>query len=111
MKHDPDMTDDMEKNYTDLLRNELRMKEAETQENQKRADVALLEAKKMASQFQKEADKCSSGMETCELARERAEEVLERQRDLSAMWELRAKQKGWREEMESEEGSIVVDTN
>lgn len=111
MKHDPYMTPDMERNYTHLLTNELRIKEAEAQENQQRADITLLEAKKMASQFQKEADKCSSGMETCELARERAEEILERQRDLSAMWELRAKQKGWREEMESEEVGIVVDTN
>lgn len=109
MKHDPDMTEEMERNFTDLLSDELRLKEAEAQEKRQRADIALLEAKKMASQFQKEADKCSSGMETCELARERAEEALERQRDLSAMWELRAKQKGWREEMESEEGSVVVD--
>ncbi|RXH71703.1 hypothetical protein DVH24_025204 [Malus domestica] len=33
--------------------------------------MALLEAKKIASQYQKEVDKCSSGMETCEEAREK----------------------------------------
>lgn len=102
MKHNPEMGDEMERNFTDLLSEELRMKEAEALENQQHADMALLEAKKMASQFQKEADKCNSGMETCELARERAEEALEAQRDLSAMWELRAKQKGWREGMDLE---------
>jgi hypothetical protein len=65
MKHDPEMSDEMERNFTELLSEELRMKEAEAQEKQQRADIALLEAKKMASQFQKEADKCNSGMKTC----------------------------------------------
>ncbi|KAB2604602.1 CRAL-TRIO domain-containing protein-like [Pyrus ussuriensis x Pyrus communis] len=46
--------------------------------------MALLEAKKVASQYQKEADKCSSGMETCEEAREKAEATLEAQRKQTA---------------------------
>ncbi|KAG8481089.1 hypothetical protein CXB51_025826 [Gossypium anomalum] len=58
---------------------------------------ALLDhAKKLASQYQKEADKCNSGMETCEEVREKAEEALSAQMKLTAMWE-RARQKGWRE--------------
>ncbi|TYI09591.1 hypothetical protein ES332_A09G084000v1 [Gossypium tomentosum] len=67
-----------------------------------------LQAKKLASQYQKEADKCNSGMETCEEVRgmetceevrEKAEEALSAQMKLTAMWEIRARQKGWREKV------------
>ncbi|XP_057512865.1 uncharacterized protein LOC130794943 [Actinidia eriantha] len=37
------------------------------------------------------------GMETCEEAREKAEASLEAQRELSVMWELKARQKGWKD--------------
>ncbi|XP_030533423.1 uncharacterized protein LOC115742991 [Rhodamnia argentea] len=97
VKHDPEVTEEMEKSFTNLLMEELRLREAQSLENQQRADIMLLEAKKMASQYQKEADKCSSGMETCEEARERAEGILEEQRRVTAMWELRARQRGWQE--------------
>ena len=96
MKHDPEVSEDMERSFTDLLSEELKLREAEAQENQQRADMALLEAKKMASQYQKEADKCNMGMETCEEAREKAEATLEIQRKLTAMWEFRARQRGWK---------------
>lgn len=66
-------------------------------ENQKKADMRLLEAKKLTSQLQKEADKCNSGMETCEEAREKADAVLQAQKKLSEMWEMRARQRGWKE--------------
>lgn len=97
VKHDPEVSQDTEKNFADLLLEELKLKEAEALENQRRADVALLEAKKMTSQYQKEADKCNSGMETCEEAREKAEAVLTAQKRLTAMWEQRARQRGWKE--------------
>ncbi|KAK5775175.1 hypothetical protein PVK06_043044 [Gossypium arboreum] len=61
--------------------------------------MALLKAKKLASQYQKEADKCNSSMETCEEAREKAEEALPAQMKLTTMWEIRACQKGWREKV------------
>ncbi|XP_068303780.1 uncharacterized protein [Pyrus communis] len=96
-KHDPEVNEDTEKNFVDLLTEELKLREAEALENQQRADMALLEAKKIASQYQKEADKCSSGMETCEEAREKAEATLEAQRKQTALWELRARQRGWKE--------------
>lgn len=96
-KHDPEVSEDTEKNFADLLTEELKLREAETLESQQRADMALLEAKKIASQYQKEADKCNSGMETCEEAREKAEAALAAQKKLTTMWELRARQKGWRE--------------
>ena len=87
----------MEKNFTDLLLEELKLKEQEATEAQRRSELMLLEAKKMASQYQKEADKCSSGMDTCEAARERAEATLIEQRKLTAMWEMTARQRGWKQ--------------
>lgn len=65
-KPDPEVSEEMEKSFTDLLSEEVRLKEAEALKQQHRADVALLEAKKMASQYQKDSDKCNAGMETCE---------------------------------------------
>ena len=93
------MSEDTEKNFADLLAEELKLREAESLEHQRRADMALLEAKKVTSQYQKEADKCTSGMETCEEAREKAEAALTAQKRLTAMWEQRARQKGWKEGM------------
>ena len=97
MKRDPEVSVEMEKSFTDLLSEEVKLREAKALENQQHADMALLEAKKMASQYQKDADKCSSGMETCEEAREKAEATLETQKKLTAMWALRARQRGWKE--------------
>ena len=51
----------------------------------------------MTSQYQKEAEKCDSGMGSCEAAREKAEKVLEEQRKLTAIWDLRARERGCRE--------------
>ncbi|XP_011047231.1 PREDICTED: uncharacterized protein LOC105141651 isoform X2 [Populus euphratica] len=98
-KHDPEVTEDAEKNFAELLKEELQLRETEALENQQRADIALLEAKKIASQYQKEADKCNSGMETCEEARETSEAALVAQKKLTAMWELRARQRGWKDEV------------
>ncbi|PIA28860.1 hypothetical protein AQUCO_06600055v1 [Aquilegia coerulea] len=97
VKRDPEVSEDMENNFTELLSEELKLRETEATENQQRADMALLEAKKMTSQYQKEADKCTSGMETCEEAREKAEAALIEQKRLTEMWELRARQRGWKE--------------
>lgn len=96
-KHDPEVGEDTENNLTELLSEELKLREAEFTENQQRADMALLEAKKITSQYQKEADKCNSGMETCEEAREKAEVTLLAQKRLTSLWELRARQRGWKE--------------
>lgn len=96
-KHDPDVSEDTQKNFVELLSEELKMREAEALRNHQRADMSLLEAKKMTSQYQKEADKCNSGMETCEGAREKSERTLLAQKQLTAMWELRARQRGWKQ--------------
>ncbi|TKY72189.1 gamma-tubulin complex component 2 [Spatholobus suberectus] len=95
MRQDPEVSEEVGKSFTDLLAEEVKQKEAEAEEKQRIADTKLLEAKKIASQYQKEADKCNSGMETCEKARERAEAALENQMKETALWELRARQRGW----------------
>lgn len=91
------MNGETEKNFAELLSEELKLRETEALESQQRADMALLEAKKLTSQYQKEADKCNSGMETCEEARARAEAALISQKQQSEMWQLRARQRGWKE--------------
>ncbi|XP_061340783.1 uncharacterized protein LOC133287233 [Gastrolobium bilobum] len=96
MRQDPEVSQQVENSFTNLLSEEVKQKEAEAGEKQRLADILLLEAKKIASQYQKEADKCNSGMETCEEARERAEEALENQMKETALWELRARQRGWK---------------
>ncbi|KAI4295949.1 hypothetical protein L6164_035942 [Bauhinia variegata] len=96
MNNDPGVNGEMEKSFTDMLSEEMKLKEAVAMEKRRRTDVALLEAKKLASQYQKEADKCNSGMQTCEGAREKSEEALEAQRRITALWELRARQRGWK---------------
>ncbi|XP_052737008.1 uncharacterized protein LOC128197981 isoform X2 [Vigna angularis] len=96
-KHDPKVDGDTENNVAELLSEELNLRETEALKNQRRADMGLLESKKIASQYQKEADKCNSRMETCEEAREKAEMALVAQKNLSALWELRARHKGWQE--------------
>ncbi|WOK97084.1 hypothetical protein Cni_G05792 [Canna indica] len=95
-KRNSDVSEEMDKNFMDLLTEELKLKEEEGTKAHHSSDAMLLEAKKLASQYQKEADKCSSGMDTCEEDRERAEAALSEQKKLSAMWELRARQRGWK---------------
>ncbi|KAK4369394.1 hypothetical protein RND71_013186 [Anisodus tanguticus] len=105
-KRDPDVGEDTEKNFADLLSEELILRETEASENQRKADMALLEAKKLSSQYMKEADKCNSGMETCEEAREKAELLLLAQKKLAATWEMRARQKGWKEGATKSQGNV-----
>ncbi|XP_010539246.1 PREDICTED: uncharacterized protein LOC104813387 [Tarenaya hassleriana] len=97
MKHDLEVSEESERSFTEMVAQELKLREAQAQEDEWRADRALLDAKKAASQYQKEADKCSMGMETCEEAREKAEAALDEQKRMSFMWELRARQRGWKD--------------
>ncbi|KAJ1702766.1 hypothetical protein LUZ63_002545 [Rhynchospora breviuscula] len=95
-KRDPEVSEEMDKSFTDVLAEELKLREEEAATAQQKAEATLLEAKKLSSQYQKEADKCSSGMNTCEEAREKAESALAQQKRLSALWESRARQRGWK---------------
>ncbi|KAK5839745.1 hypothetical protein PVK06_008582 [Gossypium arboreum] len=108
-KHDPVVNEDIEKHFAELLTEELKLREAEALErilstrfiktDKKESSGFLGRYKKLASQYQKEADKCNSGIETCEEVRDKAEEALSAQIKLTAMWEIRARQKGWREKV------------
>lgn len=105
-KRDPDVSEDTQNNFAELLSEELKLQESEALEKQQHSDVALLDAKKMTSQYQKEADKCNSGMETCEEAREKAEASLLAQKRLTSVWELRARQRGWKGGVSKSRGNV-----
>ncbi|KAH6555213.1 hypothetical protein KP509_1Z273300 [Ceratopteris richardii] len=92
---DPSLKEEIGKYSVDLLSEELKLQAAVAEDNQHRADNALLEAKKLSSQYQKEAEKCTFGMETCEEAREKAESALVEQRKIATLWETRARNLGW----------------
>ncbi|KAH0854266.1 LOW QUALITY PROTEIN: hypothetical protein HID58_090066, partial [Brassica napus] len=72
-----------------MVAEELKLREAQAQEDEWRADSGV--------SVSEEADKCSMGMETCEQAREKSDATLDEQRRVSYMWELRARQNGWKE--------------
>lgn len=94
-KDDPDLKEEMEKQFDDLLSEELRLHEAVGKEHSQHMNITLSEARKSASQYQREAEKCNAATETCEGSRERAEQLLIRERKITALWERRAKLLGW----------------
>lgn len=79
----------------DLLTEELKLQEAVAGEHARHMNITLAEARRVASQYQREADKCVAATETCEQARERSEALLTRERKLTMLWERRARQVGW----------------
>lgn len=99
-KVDPYVKEGLDKNSLELLSEEIKLQEIVAEESQFHANSVLLDAKKLASQYQKEAEKCNSGMETCEEAREKSEAFLAAQKKVSAMWEKRARELGWRDKAE-----------
>ncbi|WVZ19194.1 hypothetical protein V8G54_006516 [Vigna mungo] len=96
--NDPDLKEEMEKQFVDLLSEELKLQESVTEANTRHMNITLAEARRVASQYQREADKCIAATETCEQARERAEAILIKERKITAVWERRARQMGWEAE-------------
>lgn len=96
-KNDPELSKEMEKHFVDLLTEELKLQEAVAQEHAHHMNATLVDAKRLASQYQKEAEKCIAATEICEEARERAEAALRKEKKITAMWERRAHQLGWQE--------------
>ncbi|XP_054805475.1 uncharacterized protein LOC129308389 [Prosopis cineraria] len=96
--NDPDLKQEMEKQLVDLLTEELKLQEAVAKEHSRHMNISLAEAKRLASQYQREADKCVAATETCEQARERAEALLIREKKMTLLWEHRARQVGWQGE-------------
>ncbi|MBA0639056.1 hypothetical protein Goklo_022114 [Gossypium klotzschianum] len=93
--NDPDLKQEMEKQFLDLLTEELKLQETVAEEHSRHMNITFGEAKRVASQYQKEAEKCIAATETCEEARERAEALLIRERKVTTVWEQRARQMGW----------------
>lgn len=84
-----------------MLEEQLLLQEQVAEEKQQRADAAFLDAKKLTSQYQKEAEKCNIGMETSEGARERAEAALVAANKVAALWKQRAVDLGWRDHLDA----------
>ncbi|KAF9614278.1 hypothetical protein IFM89_017079 [Coptis chinensis] len=97
-KNDPDLNKEMEKQFVDLLTEELKLQEAVAEEHTHHINITYAEARRVASQYQKEAEKCNAATETCEGARERAEALLTKERKVTSAWERRARQLGWQGE-------------
>ncbi|KAK8953074.1 hypothetical protein KSP40_PGU018454 [Platanthera guangdongensis] len=96
-KNDPELSKEMEKQFVDLLTEELKLREFVAEEHAHHMNATLLDARRLASQYQKEAEKCNTATETCEEAREQAEAALSKERKLTAYWERRARALGWRD--------------
>ncbi|KAF9607153.1 hypothetical protein IFM89_032375 [Coptis chinensis] len=96
-KHDPELNEELKKDITDLLTEELSLQRIVTNDNMQHTKASIVEARKTSSHYQKEAEKCTAGMETCEEAREKAEAELRAERKLSAVWEERAREHGWKD--------------
>ncbi|KAK7821500.1 hypothetical protein CFP56_037621 [Quercus suber] len=84
------MNKELKKDLVDLLSEELNLQKDVANETIAHTKVLILDATKTLSHYQKEAEKCNVGMETCEEGREKAERELIEERKLSALWEKRA---------------------
>lgn len=96
-KNDPELHKEMEKQFVDLLTEELKLREVVAEEHSHHMNATLLDAKRLASQYQKEAEKCNAATETCEEAREWAQAAFIKERKLTAYWERQARALGWQD--------------
>ncbi|XP_059635472.1 uncharacterized protein LOC132277651 [Cornus florida] len=94
-RDDPDMKEEVEKQFVDLLTEEMKLQETVGQERTYHMNITFGEARRVASQYQREAEKCNVATETCEQARERAEALMIKERKVTSSWERRARQLGW----------------
>ncbi|XP_071742197.1 uncharacterized protein [Rutidosis leptorrhynchoides] len=94
-KDDPDLKEEMEKQFVDLLSEELKLQETVSEEHIHHMNITFGEARRVAAQYQKEAEKCNTATETCEQARERAEALMRQEKKITSLWERRARQLGW----------------
>ncbi|KAI3863900.1 hypothetical protein MKW98_031492 [Papaver atlanticum] len=96
-KNDPEMNSEIKKDSIDLLSEELSLLKGVMDNNMKHTRALVSDARKTSSQYQKEAEKCNVGIETCEEAREKAEAQLRAELKQSALWESRARENGWKD--------------
>ncbi|CAA3032580.1 Hypothetical predicted protein [Olea europaea subsp. europaea] len=86
-KDDLDL-EEMEKQYVDLLSEELKLQETVGEEHSQHMNIIFGEARRLAPQYQREAEKCNAAIETCELARERAQALLTK--NITLLWEKKS---------------------
>ncbi|KAI7749215.1 hypothetical protein M8C21_004499 [Ambrosia artemisiifolia] len=94
-KDDPDLKEEMEKQFVDLLSEELKLQKTVGEEHIRHMNITFGEARRVASQYQKEAEKCNTATETCEQAREQAEALTRQEKKITSLWERRARELGW----------------
>ncbi|KAK8577813.1 hypothetical protein V6N13_076496 [Hibiscus sabdariffa] len=92
----PDLSEELGKDTVALLSEEIALQKIVNNDTMERTLAVTMDAKRASSHNQKEAEKCIVGVETCEEGRERAEAQLREELKLTAMWEKRARQLGWR---------------
>ncbi|KAL6570015.1 hypothetical protein OROMI_014529 [Orobanche minor] len=98
----PETRDEMKKDMIALLTEEISLHANVTSDSLQRTNVLTMSAKRASSHFQKEANKCIAGVETCEAARQRAGGVaLIEERKLTTLWMSRARDYGWKDDMNS----------
>ena len=96
-KNDPDVNEELEKDIVDLLSEEIALQKIVSNDTLERTWVLTMDTKRASSHYQKEAEKCNAGVEICEEARERAEAEVREELKLTALWEKRARELGWKD--------------
>lgn len=94
-KNDPELSGEMEKEFVDLLTEELKLQKTVVEEHSQHMNLTYVEARRIASEYQREAEKCNAAIETCEEGREHSEAALTKEKKVTALWERRARQLGW----------------
>ncbi|THG07484.1 hypothetical protein TEA_010391 [Camellia sinensis var. sinensis] len=62
---DPDLKEETEKQFVDLLTEEMKLQETVNEEHAHHMNITFAEARRVASQYQREAEKCNAATETC----------------------------------------------
>ncbi|XP_021274824.1 uncharacterized protein LOC110409712 [Herrania umbratica] len=92
-KHNPDVKA-IKKDIVALLSEEIALQKIVSNETLERTRAQRKYMKRASSYYQKMAEKCYVGVETCEEGRKRAESELEEERKLTALWKKRARELG-----------------
>ncbi|KAG5232516.1 Importin [Salix suchowensis] len=96
-QHDPEISEEMKKGVADLISEEIGLQKRVANETLEQTWNSVIAARRVSLQYETEAQKCSAHTEACEAGRERAEAGLVEERKLTAMWEQRALELGWTE--------------
>ncbi|XVE86441.1 hypothetical protein DITRI_Ditri18aG0034500 [Diplodiscus trichospermus] len=96
-KNVPDVNEELEKDIVALLSEEIALQKIVSNDTLERTRVLTMDTKRASSHYQKEAEKCNIGVEICEEAREGAEAELREELKLTALWEKRARELGWKD--------------